>query len=72
MAPTPGRPTKEVRPAGPTLARLGSGFVPLHPLVSYYLWLYFILDILKICMNFGSYDAFPLSDVPEMVDQQNS
>jgi hypothetical protein len=31
-----------------------------------------ILYILKICMNFGPYDAFPSSDIPEMVDQQNS
>jgi hypothetical protein len=23
-------------------------------------------------MDFGSYDAFPLSDVPEIIDQQNS
>jgi hypothetical protein len=28
-------------------------------------------DILKICMDFGPYDAFPSSNVPEMVDQQN-
>jgi hypothetical protein len=28
--------------------------------------------MLKICMDFGPYDAFPSSDVPEMVDQQNS
>jgi hypothetical protein len=27
---------------------------------------------MKICMDFGSYDAFSSSDVPEMVDQQNS
>jgi hypothetical protein len=27
------------------------------------------LDILKICMNFGPYDVFPSSVVPEMVDQ---
>jgi hypothetical protein len=58
--------------ADPTLARLGSGFVPHHPLVSYYLWLCLILDILKICMDFGPYDAFLSSDVSEMVDQQNS
>jgi hypothetical protein len=25
-----------------------------------------------ICMDFGPYDAFPSSDVPEMVCQQNS
>jgi hypothetical protein len=34
-----------------------------HPLV---------LDIIKICMDFGPYGAFSSSDVPEMVDQQNS
>jgi hypothetical protein len=65
MAPTPGRP------AGPTLARLGPGFVLQHPLMSYYL-LCLILDILKICMDFGPYYAFSSSDVPEMVNQQNS
>jgi hypothetical protein len=27
---------------------------------------------MKICMDFGPYDAFPSSNVPEMVDQQNS
>jgi hypothetical protein len=30
------------------------------------------LDIMKICMDFGTYDAFPSSDVSEIVDQQNS
>jgi hypothetical protein len=59
-------------PAGPTSAQLGSGFVPQHPLMSYSLWLCLILDILKICMDLGPYDAFPSSYVPEMVDQQNS
>jgi hypothetical protein len=72
MVPTPGRPAKEVGPVGPTLAKLGPNFVPRHSLISYYLWLCLILDILKICMDFGPYDAFPSSDVPEMVDQQNS
>jgi hypothetical protein len=71
-APTLGRPAKEVGLAGPTLARLGPGFVPYHPLVWYSLWLCLILDILKICMDFGPYDAFPSSHVPEMVDQQDS
>jgi hypothetical protein len=70
--PNPGRPAKEEGPAGPTLARLGLGFVPRYPLVSYYLWLCLILDILKICMYFCPYDVFPSSDVPKMVDQQNS
>jgi hypothetical protein len=55
----------------PTLARLGPGFVPHHPLMSYYLWLWLILDIMEICMDFYQYDASLSSDVPEMVDQQN-
>jgi hypothetical protein len=58
MAPTPGQSAKEVGPASPTLARLGPGFVPHDPLVSYYLWLCLILDILKICMDFGPFNAF--------------
>jgi hypothetical protein len=33
--PNPGPPTMEVGPVDPTLAWLGPGFVPLHPLVSY-------------------------------------
>jgi hypothetical protein len=37
MVPTPSWPAKEVKPAIPTLARLGPGFVPHHPLMSYYL-----------------------------------
>jgi hypothetical protein len=36
-APIPARLAKEVGPAGPSLAQLGPGFVPHHPLVSYYL-----------------------------------
>jgi hypothetical protein len=35
--PNPDWSAKEVGPIGPTLARLGPGFVPHHPLVSYYL-----------------------------------
>jgi hypothetical protein len=31
-----------------------------------------ILDIMKICLDFGQYGAFLSSDVPKMVDQQNS
>jgi hypothetical protein len=27
---------------------------------------------MKICMDFDPYGAFPSSDLPEMVDQQNS
>jgi hypothetical protein len=57
---------------GPTMGRLCLGFLPHHLPVSYYLRLALVLDIVKICMDFGLYDAFPSSDVPEMVDQQNS
>jgi hypothetical protein len=46
--------------------------MPRHFLVSYYLWLCLILDIMKICMNFDPYGAFPSFDVTVMVDQQNS
>jgi hypothetical protein len=63
--PNIGRPAKGVGPTGPTLARLGPGFVPRHPLVSYCLWLPLVLDILKICMDFGPYDTFMSCDVPE-------
>jgi hypothetical protein len=70
--PNSGRPAKDVRSAGPTLARLGPGFVPHHLLMSYCLRLCFILDIMKICMDFGPYDVFSSSDIPEMVNQQNS
>jgi hypothetical protein len=59
-----------VGPVGPTLGRLGPGFVPRRLPVSYYLRL--VLDIMKICMNFGPYNAFPSFDVSEIVDQQNS
>jgi hypothetical protein len=31
-----------------------------------------VLDIIKICMDFGPYSAFLSSDVPVMVDKQNS
>jgi hypothetical protein len=61
-----------VGPASPTLGRLGPGFLSHHLPVSYYLRLPLVLDIMKICMDFGPYDAFLLSDIPEMVDQQNS
>jgi hypothetical protein len=71
--PNPSRLGKEVGPVGPTLAWLGSCFVPHHiippcHIVSDYL----ILDIMKICMDFGPYDTFPSSDVFEIVNQQNS
>jgi hypothetical protein len=29
------------------------------------------LDIIKMCMDFDPYGAFPSSDVHKMVDQQN-
>jgi hypothetical protein len=62
LAPNPGWQV------GPTLGRLGLGFLPHHLFVSYYLRLPMGLDIMKICMNFGPYDAFPSSDVPKMID----
>jgi hypothetical protein len=68
----PTRPIKVMWPAGHTLAQLSPCFVPHHLLVSYYLWLCLILNIMKICMNFDSYGAFPSSDITKMVDQQNS
>jgi hypothetical protein len=69
--PNPGRPAKEVWPTSHLLARLSPGFVPRRLLVSYFFDC-LIFDIMKICMNFGPYDAFPSSDVPEKVNQQNS
>jgi hypothetical protein len=71
-APTHGRLAKVMWPAGHTLARLSPCFVPHHSLVSSCLWLCLILDIMKMCMDFGPYSAFPSSDVLEMVDKQNS
>jgi hypothetical protein len=59
-------------PAGHTLAQLILCLMPLHFLVSYCLWLCLILDIMNICMDFGPYGVSPSSDVPEMVDLQNS
>jgi hypothetical protein len=70
--PNPSQPAKGVGPVGPTLAQLGPGFVPHLSLVSYCWWLPPVLDIMKICMDFDPYDAFPSSNVPEMVNQQNS
>jgi hypothetical protein len=66
--PTHGRLAKVMWPTSHTLARLSPCFVPHHFLVSCFLWLCLILDIMKICMDFGPYGAFPSSDVPEMVD----
>jgi hypothetical protein len=70
-APTHGRPTKVMWLAHQTLAWLSPCFVPHHFLMSYCLSQCLILDIMMICMDFGPYGAFPSSDVPEMVDQQN-
>jgi hypothetical protein len=67
-----GRPTKGVGPAIPTLGRLGSSLVPHRPFVSFCPWTPLVLGIIKICMELGPYGAFPSSDVPKMVDQQNS
>jgi hypothetical protein len=70
-APTDSQSPKVMWPAGHTMARLSPCFVPRQFLVSYCLWLCLILDIIKICMEFGPYYAFPSFDVLEMVDQQN-
>jgi hypothetical protein len=71
-APTHGRLAKVMWPASHTLARLSLWFVPRHFHMSYFLWLCFISDIMKICMDFSPYGPFPSSNVPKMVDQQNS
>jgi hypothetical protein len=71
-APTHGRPPKVMWPFGHTLTWLSPCFVPHHSLMSNCLWPCLILDIMKICMDFGPYGAFLSSDVPEIVDQQNS
>jgi hypothetical protein len=65
------RLTKVMWPVGHTLAWWSLCFMPHHFLMSYCLWLCLILDIMKICMDFGPYRAFPSFDVPKMVDQQN-
>jgi hypothetical protein len=71
-APIHGRSAKVMWPTGHTLAQLSPCFVPYHFLMSYCLWLCLILDIMKICMDFCPYCAFPSFDVLEMIDQQNS
>jgi hypothetical protein len=40
--------------------------------MSYYLRLPLVLGIMKIRMDFDPYDVFSSSDVPKMVDQENS
>jgi hypothetical protein len=55
--------------AAHTLARLIPCFIPRHFPMSYCLWLYLILDIMNICIDFGPYGAFPPFDILEMVDQ---
>jgi hypothetical protein len=70
--PTHGWLAKVLWLGGYTLAQLSLCFVPHHFLVSYCLWLCLILDIMKICTEFGPYGAFPSFVVLEMVDQQNS
>jgi hypothetical protein len=55
-----------------TCGEIVFGNVPTHSRPTKEMWLCLILDIMKICMEFGPYGAFPSSDVPEMVDQQNS
>jgi hypothetical protein len=68
----PGRTAKGVGSAGPTLGRLIPGLLPRHPFMSYYRWTPLVLDISKICMDFGPYGSFSSSDVPILVGQQNS
>jgi hypothetical protein len=70
--PGSGRPAKGVGPSSSTLGQLGPGLVLHHPFVSYCPWTPLVLYIIKICIDFGSYGAFPSSVVPVMVDQQNS
>jgi hypothetical protein len=59
-------------PVGPTLGQFYPSIVPCRPFVSYCSWTPMILDIIKICMDFGPYGVFLSSNVPVMVDQQNS
>jgi hypothetical protein len=68
----PVRPAKGVVPTRLTLGRLGPGLMPHCPFMSYCLWTPLVLEIIKTCMDFGAYGAFPSSDVPVTVDQQNS
>jgi hypothetical protein len=70
--PGPGWPAKGVEPSGLTLGRLGPNLVPRRPFMSYCLWTPLVLDIIKICKDFGSYGTFPSSDVSVILDQQNS
>jgi hypothetical protein len=71
-APGPGRPAKGVGLIGPTLGWLGPALVPRGPFILYCPWTPLVFDIIKICIDFGPHSAFLSSDVPEMVDQQNS
>jgi hypothetical protein len=71
-APIHGQPAKVMWSVGHTLTPLSPWFVPHHFLMSYFLWLCLILDIMQICIDFGPYGAFWSSDVPEMVEHQNS
>jgi hypothetical protein len=68
----PSWPAKGVGSVGPTLGRLGPSLVPHHPFRSYCPWTPLVLDIIKICKDFGPYCAFLSSDIPVMVDQQKS
>jgi hypothetical protein len=68
----PGQLAKGVGPASPTLGQLGLGLVQRHPLMPYCLRTPLVLDIIKICMHFGPYGDFPSSNVPIVVDQQNT
>jgi hypothetical protein len=55
LVPNPGRPA-------PPWVSWAHAFLPHHLLVSYYLRLPLVLDIMKICMDFGPYDALSSSD----------
>jgi hypothetical protein len=57
-------------PAGPTWLSWAQALCHIIP-SCHIVCDYLILDIMKICMDFGPYDAFPSPDVPEMVNQQN-
>jgi hypothetical protein len=58
-------------PGRPHFCSIGPRFCAMPLLLSYCLWICLNLDIMKRCMDFGPYYAFPSSDVPKMVNQQN-
>jgi hypothetical protein len=71
LASNPDRPAKEWGRPAPSW--VGWAWVFCHVISPYhYLRLPLVLDIMKICMDFVPYDAFPSFDVPEIIDEQNS